>query len=85
MEGNHHTIRNKALVILALLFLFGSCDSGPRDAVQSVESTIKGVDVSHHNGVIDWKKIAEKDGMQFVFIKATEGTTVVDGMFSKNR
>jgi lysozyme len=35
--------------------------------------TIKGIDVSHHNGPIDWKKV-KADGISFVFIKATQGT-----------
>ena len=76
---------SKALVASTLLILLGSCKNEPRRPVQSGETTIMGIDVSHHNGTIDWKTIAEKDKMQFVFIKATEGTTVVDGMYSKNR
>ncbi|MFJ7681169.1 glycoside hydrolase family 25 protein [Peribacillus butanolivorans] len=37
-------------------------------------TTIKGIDVSHWQGVINWNKVA-KDGVKFVFIKATEGTS----------
>ncbi|MBK5446075.1 glycoside hydrolase family 25 protein [Peribacillus sp. TH24] len=37
-------------------------------------TTIKGIDVSHWQGVIIWDKVA-KDGVKFVFIKATEGTS----------
>ncbi|WP_260288501.1 glycoside hydrolase family 25 protein [Peribacillus aracenensis] len=37
-------------------------------------TTIKGIDVSHWQGVINWDKVA-KDGVKFVFIKATEGTS----------
>jgi lysozyme len=33
---------------------------------------IKGIDVSHHNGVIDWVKV-KADGVKFAFIKATQG------------
>lgn len=36
-------------------------------------TTIKGIDVSHWQGVINWNKVV-KDGVKFVFIKATEGT-----------
>ncbi len=78
-------MNNRAFVFLSLLLLFGSCKSEPKRLARSGETTIIGIDVSHHNGVIDWKTIAEKDKMQFVFIKATEGATIVDGMFSKNR
>lgn len=44
---------------------------------------IKGIDVSHHNGNIDWKKVAS-DGVKFAFIKATEGYKFVDSKFKTN-
>lgn len=34
----------------------------------------QGIDVSHHNGNIDFRKVAA-DGISFVFVKATQGTT----------
>ena len=36
-----------------------------------------GVDVSHYQGDIDWKKL-ESQGVMFAFIKATEGSGHVD-------
>jgi lysozyme len=44
----------------------------------------KGLDVSHHNKDIDWKKVAETGKYSFVFIKATEGHDFVDDEFEKN-
>ncbi|MCY8025650.1 glycoside hydrolase family 25 protein [Bacillus sonorensis] len=44
---------------------------------------IKGIDVSHWQGDINWKKVAG-DGIDFAFIKATEGTTLKDKKFEKN-
>lgn len=35
---------------------------------------LKGIDVSHHNGSIDWAKV-KADGVKFAFIKATQGTS----------
>jgi GH25 family lysozyme M1 (1,4-beta-N-acetylmuramidase) len=46
-------------------------------------SQIKGIDVSHHNGNIDWKKVAA-EGVKFAFIKASEGFTFVDSKFRTN-
>lgn len=43
-----------------------------------------GVDVSHHQGVIDWQKVRNA-GCQFAFIKATEGATFKDRQFRRNR
>ena len=33
----------------------------------------QGIDVSNHQGTIDWTKVAS-EGLSFVYIKATEGT-----------
>jgi lysozyme len=44
---------------------------------------IKGIDVSHWQGVIDWPKV-KAHGIEFVFIKATEGQTYVDPRFKEN-
>lgn len=43
----------------------------------------KGIDVSHHNGVIDWS-LVKVYGYSFAFIKATEGITFEDNMFLYN-
>jgi len=44
---------------------------------------VPGIDVSHWNGVIDWKQV-RGDGIRFAFIKATEGDTYEDDTFPPN-
>jgi lysozyme len=50
--------------------------------------TVHGIDVSKHQGKIDWKRVSrmKKDGIQisFTFIKATEGITRQDNKFETN-
>lgn len=50
--------------------------------------SIRGIDVSHHQGVIDWEKLSKaqigKDPISFVFIKATEGQDFLDENFNDN-
>jgi lysozyme len=43
----------------------------------------KGIDVSHHNGTVDWPKVAAS-GQTFVYVKASEGTTFKDPKFVEN-
>lgn len=43
-----------------------------------------GIDVSHHQGTIDWRKV-KNAGCRFAFMKATEGGTFVDRTFKRNR
>lgn len=45
---------------------------------------VRGIDVSHHQGVIDWPKVAGT-GIAFAYIKATEGGDFSDRRFQHNR
>jgi lysozyme len=46
-------------------------------------NTISGIDVSHHQEKIDWKKVKNSD-IDFVMIKATEGVDYIDPLFQVN-
>lgn len=51
--------------------------------------TYYGIDVSHHQGVIDWQRVAEASQVKgfpikFAFIKATEGSTFTDPDYQNN-
>jgi GH25 family lysozyme M1 (1,4-beta-N-acetylmuramidase) len=45
--------------------------------------TLAGIDVSHHQGEVNWHAVAEA-GISFAFAKATEGATFVDPQFLRN-
>ena len=42
---------------------------------------IRGIDVSHHQGPIDWAAV-KASGIQFAYIKATEGANFTDATFA---
>jgi len=44
---------------------------------------VRGVDVSHHQGMIDWKRVAADD-VSFAILKATEGGDHLDTRFATN-
>lgn len=44
----------------------------------SQSSKYHGIDVSHHNGKINWKTVRKTKDIQFVYMKATEGKTYTD-------
>ena len=51
--------------------------------------TVHGIDVSHHQGNIDWELLRNSATIDdypvlFAFIKATEGSDIVDSQFQKN-
>ena len=45
---------------------------------------VRGVDVSHHNGGVDWPRIRAA-GYAFAYLKASEGATWRDSTFRRNR
>lgn len=45
--------------------------------------SILGIDVSHHQGMIDWQ-LVKGAGIQFAFLKCTEGTSHVDDYYATN-
>jgi lysozyme len=54
-------------------------------AINSAQPTqsVVGIDVSHHNGAIDWSAVS-KDQVGFVFCKASQGSTFKDPNFKNN-
>ena len=67
----------KELILLSLLL--SSCWNGGKTAVPICGDF--GIDVSHHQGTIDWEKVPK---VQFVYIKATEGATFRDKEYKRN-
>lgn len=52
-------------------------------------NTYYGIDVSHHQGQIDWKKVVSASAasdypLKFVFVKATEGASFIDPDYETN-
>jgi len=52
--------------------------------INSGPAGIEGIDISHHDGTIDWRQVAAS-GTSFAYVKASEGTTYVDLMYATNR
>jgi lysozyme len=71
----------------ALLIPLASATAAPRAAARWHPSERRypsqGIDVSHHQGHIAWAKLP-RQGVDFAYIKATEGRHYVDRRFSRN-
>ena len=70
-----------ALAVAALIFaapwLYQDFELAARKYV------VKGVDVSHYQGEIDWRALRQS-GVRFAYIKATEGASLRDPRFAEN-
>ncbi len=71
-----------AALLLAAGILLHACQSKAgtsrveRDVpARKVEAPYDGIDISSHQGYIDWAKVSSDKNINFVYIKATEGAT----------
>lgn len=65
-------------VIAALTFVFVRSWTPSR-----TNYPVQGIDVSHHQGAIDWNRV-RADGVEFAYIKASEGADLRDARFTEN-
>jgi lysozyme len=91
--------RISSVYTIFLLFLLVSFPSSVIDGMRNLEENrinlrlpvkynTHGIDISHHNGVIDWEKVNSFNehpaAVNFCFAKATEGSDLVDPEFERN-
>lgn len=69
-----------AIIVMVILVLRKRININPMIAGQY---KVRGVDVSHYQGTVDWEKLASQD-IDFAMIKATEGSGHVDECFVQN-
>ncbi len=83
-------MKKRLLQILVLSLLLFSCNTDKNDPCYSEnqrlekDPSILGMDISHFQNDIKWDEIKE-DGINFVYIKASEGTRFKDPKFKQNR
>lgn len=75
----------KISIMLLALFIhtFGVINSICYAVPLQTNSTYAGIDVSEYQGYIDYAKV-KASGIQVVYIKASEGTTIIDPYFRTN-
>ncbi len=71
------------LIINTLFFAIGYSTNQKVDLSFKSSFIIKGIDVSHWQGDVNWTKV-KNSGIVFAFVKATEGTSYVDPNFEEN-
>ena len=69
-------------VIISLVFVFSSCNNKTKPVFFENNKTL-GVDVSSHNGEIDWEKVSKTD-IQYAFIRAGYRGYGEEGKISKD-
>lgn len=79
------TVRRIALLVAAIVVALaaGGYLYYARFSPDGPGYPIHGIDVSHHQGPIDWARVA-RSGVAFAYLKATEGGTHIDEDFREN-
>lgn len=80
------------LFVLFLIYLLNHPDALKRfqSNVSFYEESVAyngkydGIDISHHQGIIDWETVSQHSDLKFVYIKATEGSTFIDSVYQRN-
>ncbi|MDX8446152.1 glycoside hydrolase family 25 protein [Mesorhizobium captivum] len=72
-----------ASLVLAGLVVAGGVFYFRTYSPDRIRFPLRGIDVSHHQGKIDWRRVAADD-VAFAVIKATEGGDHVDDAFAAN-
>ncbi len=68
----------------SLLAMLLACACTMMQAAPGVEDVVvEGIDVSHHQGDVDWTKV-KSDDIAFAFVKATQGLRFIDPRFKLN-
>ena len=79
-------MRQLCVVCFLGFLVFAAC-SGPQQAaapgIEGLQTGATGIDVSHHNGRIDWEAF-EAAPVDFLYLKATEGRDWKDPRFQRN-
>ena len=73
----------KYFVAFGLIVTLISCGDLGSNRPSKETYPVRGIDVSHHQGRIDWDDVSDED-ISFVYIKATEGENFRDSLFAHN-
>ncbi len=78
------------MTLLAMVLLCGCKNSGKNGnkrtgvPVRNQDAKYNGIDISSHQGYIDWEKVSSDKDIGFVYIKATEGATYRSPHYAHN-
>ncbi len=79
-------VRKPLLAAAALVLAACGAQQGAPDSdgpARLLPPGAEGIDLSHHNGPVDWGRLGTEP-LEFVYLKATEGTDHIDTRFQEN-
>ena len=71
-------------LILSAFCVIASAATTSHKSHKNIKRQYDVIDVSHHQCKIDWKEVAKDKQIKFVYIKATQGTSIKDKNYEQN-
>ena len=91
LTRHNQPIRPLLAALLMAMVVLCSCQNAGNKArskrqvaPRNEEAKYDGIDISSHQGYIDWKKVSSDKDIRFVYIKATEGSTYRSPHYAHN-
>ena len=84
LKRNRIAAISALLIIAACVVSIGHHKLIGKHRITVFSTEYNGIDVSKHQGVINWERVAKDPRIQFVYIKATEGASLVDKNYHRN-
>ncbi len=72
------------ILFLSTICVITSAATASHKSSKNTKRQYDGIDVSHHQGKIDWKEVAKDKQIKFIYIKATQGTSIKDKNYEQN-
>lgn len=94
--SRHVSAFTRVAMVMTTAMVTAACGSSesPRETCQQTSQaltpmcatgpTIKGIDVSHHNGVVDWAKAKDAGGVVYAIARVSDGLATPDTQFMRN-
>lgn len=77
-------LRPIGIILLSVVCAVSVARNASDKASKQNKRHYDGIDVSHHQGKIDWKEVAKDKNIKFVYIKASQGTSIKDKRYEEN-
>ena len=85
MKRKHQALAAAGILAVAsAVYLAYDRAMAPFSPPSLTDYPIQGIDISHHQGAIDWKALAAQPNVRFAIMKATEGGDHRDTRFAEN-
>lgn len=93
MTDLKHILAHAPLLVFLMLamMLLGACGGNSKSSARhrgvpprDPQAKYNGIDISSHQGYIDWAKVSSDKSIAFVYIKATEGATYRSPHYAHN-